>query len=107
MNYNCPKCDINLRYRFKGILNLACPACGVQLYRTVASSEIELSRTFEPKLWLFALATAGVLTSFMAGSPYLWPTLIVAMLLFYAFANHRAHLQVAKEWPRWTDQAPR
>jgi len=106
MNYQCPKCQVDLRHRFKGFVRLACPECGVRLFRTVSAAEVSAERTTQLQLWCFTAAALLVALLVVGDSGYLLPVLFGAIAAFAMWRVRRTISATPTGWPRWTDKAP-
>lgn len=107
MDYRCPQCQTDLRFKFKGLFRLNCPNCQVALYRTTSSAELKLAAFLELKL-----AVAGAVVAVMAllavgPTPYFWLLFVVGLGCAAAAFIGLANRQTGESWPRWTDKAPR
>jgi DNA-directed RNA polymerase subunit RPC12/RpoP len=106
MNYQCPKCQVNLRYKFKGVVRLTCPDCGVRLFRTVSAAELCAEGRIELELWCAAVVVLMVGMLFIRSSSYLFPVVAAAIVAFAAWRVLRLNSSTSADWPRWTDRAP-
>lgn len=109
MRYDCPKCQTNLRFRFKGVFRQVCPHCGVRLYRNPSSTEQRLQATVDVLVWLAALSACFayfILRKVMGDSPAYWLALGFLLGAMGVWLIHKTRSDKTKDWPRWTDLPP-
>ena len=107
MDYRCPKCQTDLRFKFKGVFRLSCPNCRVSLYRTTSSAEIKLGVNLEYMLALAGFVIAALALFLVGPTPYFWLLFVIGLACAAAAFIHLANRRTADSWPRWTDKAPR
>ena len=109
MNYTCPKCRSDIRWRYKGLMRLNCPVCKVSLYRTQSAAEVEFSRLGEfyaLVLVAVALVLVGAIYLLLRGSELLWPSVTISIFVLLGLAYRAFWPSPQHDWPRWTDRKP-
>ena len=109
MNYNCPKCRCDLRWRYKGLVRQRCPACQVTLYRTRTDSEDTLMVRVDLYVWGAVPVISAVLAIIyllLRGSLLLWPCLVLATVAMVTWFYRLFWPPLPANSPRWTDRKP-